>query len=285
MALTTYQFQFGSFVFGAGTPFQVQNIDGLQTLPMMRTQDDNQGYNDGMFSGRDFLGGRDIVMDFIITAGNSNTAQTNFNLFRAALIPQQQGVTTLTYLLSPSDTQKTIGVRVRDRKINLDPEYTYGFIKAQVTFFAPDPRSYEASTINTLTPATPTGARTYNLTFNRQYIYGSSTPTTITNNGTWVAGPQIVLNGPFSSAILQNLTTNQTMTFSLSLNTGETLNIDCLNRAITKTSGGITTPARNYLQSGSSWIQLQTGSNSLVFTAYNNTGSTNAVVTSASAYI
>jgi len=108
MALTTYQFQFGSFVFGAGTPWQVQNVDGLQTLPIMRTQDDNQGYNDGMFSGRDFLGGRDIVMDFTITAGNGNTAQTNFNLFRAALIPQQQGTTTLTYLLSPSDTQKLL---------------------------------------------------------------------------------------------------------------------------------------------------------------------------------
>jgi len=176
-------------------------------------------------------------------------------------------------------------VRVRDRKINLDPEYTYGLIKAQVTFFAPDPRSYDPAVTSTLTPAAATGARTYNLTFNRQYLYGSSTPTTITNNGTWVAGPQIVLTGPFTSATLQNLTTSQTMTFSLALNAGETLNVDCLNRAITKTSGGITTPARNYLQTGSAWIQLQTGSNSLVFTAFNNTASTNAVVTSASAYI
>jgi len=33
MALTNYQFQFGSFVFGAGTPYAILDIDGLESLP------------------------------------------------------------------------------------------------------------------------------------------------------------------------------------------------------------------------------------------------------------
>ena len=52
-----YSLAFNGLVFGAGTPYPVQSIDGLEGLPELRTQDDNQGYNDGMFSGRDFWPG------------------------------------------------------------------------------------------------------------------------------------------------------------------------------------------------------------------------------------
>jgi hypothetical protein len=49
MALSNYQFQFGSFVFGAGTPFAVMAVDGLEALPGLRVTDDGHGLNDGAF--------------------------------------------------------------------------------------------------------------------------------------------------------------------------------------------------------------------------------------------
>jgi hypothetical protein len=57
MPITTlYQFSFNSQAFGgAGSPYQIQSVDGLESLPTIRNQDDNRGYNDGMFTGRDFL--------------------------------------------------------------------------------------------------------------------------------------------------------------------------------------------------------------------------------------
>jgi hypothetical protein len=53
-----YSFSFNNQVFGgAGSPYQIQSVDGLEALPDIRSQDDNRGYADGMFSGRDFLSG------------------------------------------------------------------------------------------------------------------------------------------------------------------------------------------------------------------------------------
>ena len=53
--IATYSLSFNGQVFGGvGSPYQVMSIDGLEALPGIRNQDDNRGYSDGMFSGRDF---------------------------------------------------------------------------------------------------------------------------------------------------------------------------------------------------------------------------------------
>ena len=99
---TNYQFQFNNLQFGAGTPFAVLDVDGLESLPGLRVQDDNRGFNDGAFSGRDFYEGRTIVMTIHTFAGNGNTAQTNFNLLQSALLPQAQGTQALQLLCCKS---------------------------------------------------------------------------------------------------------------------------------------------------------------------------------------
>ena len=49
-SLNQYQFSFNGFSFGgAGSVYQIESVDGLEGLPGIRTQDDNRGYNDGMF--------------------------------------------------------------------------------------------------------------------------------------------------------------------------------------------------------------------------------------------
>jgi hypothetical protein len=51
-----YSFAFKNQVFGgAGSPYQIQSVEGLESLPGIRNQDDNRGYHDGMFTGRDFF--------------------------------------------------------------------------------------------------------------------------------------------------------------------------------------------------------------------------------------
>ena len=40
-SLNPYQFAYNGFIFGSGTPYIVENVDGLASLPPLRVQDDN----------------------------------------------------------------------------------------------------------------------------------------------------------------------------------------------------------------------------------------------------
>jgi len=75
----SYSFSFNGITFGgAGSPYQILSVDGLEGLPGIRNQDDNRGYADGMFSGRDFLGGRTI--SFTLSNKRLNTQpKTDFH--------------------------------------------------------------------------------------------------------------------------------------------------------------------------------------------------------------
>lgn len=283
MALSNYQFQFGSFVFGAGTPFVIKEVTGLEDLPVIRNQDDNKGYNDGMFTGRDFFSGRTLTFMFNVLAGNGNTAQTNFNLFQAALNPQQTGTTTLQFLLSPSDSLRTTQARVRSRAVPVNPEWTYGKITAQVTLFCPDPRLYSSpATVASMSPQPPLG-RSYNRTYNLLYGGGSlSTSTSIVNNGNATTGPVITITGPAVNPTIGNITTNQYMTVNVSLANTDTLVIDLDNKLITLNGS----PARNLVAGNSVWFSAPPGTSSFYFTAQSYTvGTTSASVTYSSAWV
>jgi len=65
--LNNYSFAFNDFVFGGGSSvYQILSLDGLEDLPVIRNQDDNRGYQDGMFTGRDFLSGRTLVFKIVV---------------------------------------------------------------------------------------------------------------------------------------------------------------------------------------------------------------------------
>ena len=72
-----YTFAFNGWLFGGpGQGVQVLNIDGLEDVPTLRTQDESRGYSDGQFSGRDFLNGRSIVTTLQIMSDSVNPMQT-----------------------------------------------------------------------------------------------------------------------------------------------------------------------------------------------------------------
>lgn len=289
MTLTNYQFQFGSFVFGAGTPYQIYSVDGLEGLPELRVQDDNRGYNDGMFSGRDFLAGRTITMEILTLAGNGHSAPYNFDLLQSALLPQSQGLTALTFLLSASATQMTMNVRVRSRKTVVDPDYTFGYIRSQVQFFAPDPRYYsDPATSLTLTPTASLG-RTYPLTFNRVYNKASVAQSqAVTNAGNWYTAPAISIVGPCTNPIIGNVTTGQYITINIALANTDTLTVDLNARTVTLTNASVTnSPRRNQVASGSQWFSFAANSTQYLFFGASNisVGLTQATTSYRSAYI
>lgn len=225
MTLTNpYSFDFGGYEFGgAGNVHQIVSIDGLEGLPDLRVQDDNRGYLDGMWTGRDFYGARVISMMIQTFAGGGNTAQENYQALKAALLPQQYGTTTLKLFTPPYAFERRIEARVRVNETTLDPEFTYGFITTRVDFYCPDPRIY-SETLYTET--------------------GDSI--SLSNAGTVTSPYTITIDAP--SGTDEIFADNGYMKLN-----GATLTvvIDLLNRTITE--GGA--PARNLLDAASVWIE------------------------------
>ena len=279
-----YSFSFNNQVFGgAGSPYQILSVDGLEALPGIRNQDDNRGYNDGMFTGRDFLNNRTISIIFNTFGDSNGSAQTNYNTIQRTLLPQTQGTTPLFFKMPniPSSEQ-FIQARVRALRTTIDPNYTYGYITSQVDFFCPDPNYYDSNfqTVNMLISAAL--GRTYNREFNYTYGGGSSSVTTTINNIGWATTyPTITIQGPITNPIIGNTTTGNTLNFTGTYTALDTLEIDLYNQLITLNGA----PARNLLISGT-WFAAPPGNSNFFFTGSSTlAGTTQATVSWYSAYI
>lgn len=279
-----YSFAFKNQVFGgAGSPYQILSVDGLESLPGIRNQDDNRGYHDGMFTGRDFLSGRTISIIFNTFGDSNGSAQTNYNTIQRTLLPQTQGTTPLYFKFPniPTSEQFT-QARVRSLRTTVDPNYTYGYITSQVEFFCPDPNYYNNNLQTSVMAISPALGRTYNKTFNYTYGGGSTNvTTTITNIGWATTYPTITINGPITNPVVGDLTSGNTLYFTGTYSSSDILEIDLYNQLITLNGA----PARNLLISGT-WFDAPPG-NSLYFFTGTGTlaGTTQATVSWYSAYI
>ena len=286
MTLTAvYSFQFGNFVFGgANSPYQVLSVDGLEGLPGIRNQDDNRGFNDGMFTGRDFLAGRYISIIIQTYGANGNSAQVNFDTLQRALLPQESGTTPLYFKFPTAASDQFINVRVRGLTTSVTPEYTYGQITSQLELFAPDPLYYNSNQQTASLDYTPPGGRTYNRVYNLEYGGGSVLiTTTITNNGWATTYPVITLNGPITNPVVGNQTQSKSLTFTGTYTNTDNLTIDLYNKLITLNGN----PARNLLVSGE-WFSAQPGNNLFYLTGApgsTTVGITGGTVTWNSAFI
>jgi len=279
-----YSFAFNNQVFGgAGSPYQILSVDGLESLPTIRNQDDNRGYHDGMFTGRDFLNGRVISIIFNTFADSNGSAQTNYNTIQRTLLPQTSGTTPLYFKFPNSPTsEQFVDARVRSLRTTVDPNYTYGYITSQVDFFCPDPNYYDNNLQTSVMQISAALGRTYNKTFNYTYGGGSATVTTTISNIGWATTyPIIRINGPITNPVVGNSTSGDTLYFSGTYSALDLLEIDLYNQLITLNGD----PARNLLISGT-WFDAPPGNSNFFFTGTGTlAGTTQATVSWYSAYI
>lgn len=279
-----YSFAFNNQVFGgAGSPYQILSVDGLESLPGIRNQDDNRGYHDGMFTGRDFLNGRTVSIIFNTFGDAGGSAQTNYNTIQSTLLPQTQGTTPLYFKFPNSPTsEQFVDARVRALRTTVDPNYTYGYITSQVDFFCPDPNYYNNNLQTAVMAISPALGRTYNREFNYTYGGGSSTVTTTISNIGWATTyPTITINGPITNPIVGNTTSGNTLYFTGTYSSSDILEIDLYNQLITLNGA----PARNLLISGT-WFDAPPGNSLFFFTGTGTlAGTTQATVSWYSAYI
>ena len=294
-SLVDYRFAFNDFEFGGGdSVYQLTSVDGLEDLPVIRNQDDNRGYQDGMWTGTDFLSGRTLVFNIMIFGDSNNSMQTNLNLLQAALVPQQSGTGLLQFQLPGNDLQR-IDARVRRRQIQINTNYSSGRASATYEFFCPDPRYYDDAELTTdLTNATALAGRTYNRVYTAtatnpsnpnatgmSFGGGAGAPNLITNDGWTTTYPVITITGPAINPKVTNVTAGAFLLIDQTLGTGDTLILNTDYRTVTL--NGIN--RRAILNNSSTWFAAPPGTSYYTFLATGTDGNTSCVVSWRNAYI
>jgi hypothetical protein len=294
-SLDVYSFAFNGFVFGgADSPYQITSVEGLEDLPVIRNQDDNRGYADGMFTGRDFLSGRTLIFTFQIFSDANYTMTENLAFMQTALQPQQSGTTVLQFQV-PGQPLQRVNARARRRSIKIDPDFTYGKATGIYEFFCPDPLIYAdaENNVNIYSVIPPSG-RTYDRVytaaaspganpFDTGMSYGGGSSSNIITNGGWATTyPTITINGPAVNPRINDTSTGEFLLINYSMTNSDIIVLDCNLRSVTLNGNN----QRSLLDNTSSWFNLPAGTTLLSFTAVSGTdANTSCVVSWRNAYI
>lgn len=279
----------GTLIYGA-PGIQVLNVEGLEALPGIRSQDLNRGYADGSFTGRDFLDSRTLIFTLQIMSDSSHSMQYYLGELRKYLTMQRAGTSVLQVYFPGNESPYARGVcrmygRVRRRSIAVDQNYSYGKAIAVLEFYCPDPRVYDDAIDPVTVSSLSSTARTYNRTYNLTYsvgVPGSTGALTVMNAGSYETWPTFTIAGSTCSGpVLTNNTTGDVLAFpNLSLGASDTLVMDSDLKTVL--INGVA--SRNTMTAGSRWFPLPPGepqSLSLSTTA----GSASCTVAFRNAYI
>lgn len=243
MPLNNYQINFNGLTIGAGSAnYIIDNIEGLAGSAPLRLQDDNRGYIDGSYTGRDFYNQRTIYIDVLVLGDNTNTAQYYYKNLQIAFAPQQLGyypdptgntntayeLKLFTFQLTGDTGTKRMYGRSRGLVTDINPEFSFGYIRTRITMDFPDPRYYDDA------GTTKTGASF-----------------TLSNSGWAESCPVININSvSATSGSITDGTIN--MPFD-NLAVGANMKIDLLQRVIYYNG----TPTRNKLTASfSGWLAI-----------------------------
>ena len=253
MTLSNYQMSFNGLTIGAGTNYQILDFEGLGGTSPLRVQDDNRGYIDGSYSGRDFYDERTVTINMLVLGDGSYSAQYYYNLLQAAFAPQvlgyyvdPTGATTassqlqlFTYRLTSATGDKRLYGRSRGLTTPIDPDFTYGYITTQINMVFPDPRYYDDA------GTTKTG-----------------TSFTVANTGWATSAPVITIAS--TSATSGSITDGTITMYFANLATGHALVVDLLQRVIYYD----TIPTRNLMTASSNgWLSIPPNTSSATWTS------------------
>jgi hypothetical protein len=160
--------------------------------------------------------------------------------------------------------------RTRGCEWNLSRRFTFGIGDARCTFVATDPVKYGAEVTFTIELGGGGAGLVYPVTY--PVVYGGSSTSGVgsaPNTGTVAVEWSAVLTGPLLNPRLEHIESGRFVKVVGELLAGETLTLD--SRTGSLLFGG-TSPRPSWQGAGSSWFQLEPGSNSLRLTADTGTG-------------
>lgn len=267
--MTDYQFTFNGYTFGGGSnAVQILGVQGLEDTPPVRTSDQDRGFADGSFYGRDFLTGRTVSIDLQFLNTGTQSFRQVVEDAKAALLPQGGASTVaapLTFTL-PGIAPRRVYCRLRRRALPITQDYTFGKATGAVEFYAGDPRIYDdAASALSVGLSGASGGLTFNATFNITFGTTAAPNTQVAiNAGTYPTAPVITITGPVDTPVIQHVESSRTLKLNIVVAAGDTLTLDADTRSVMLNG---TASRRSSLSTDSRWWDLAPGTNTIKFTA------------------
>lgn len=201
--------------------------------PDVRENADDLVQMDGGIHGDFFYGRRPITMTGKITSFGGSTATRNMLMTRLMQATNaMRGDAILQWTPDGSVQQQFIGLR-RQQPLRITEAWIKQF---QISMVAADPRVYSSILHQQSVTSDATGTSGgfgFNLAF--PISFGAATvtgQTFVENQGNAETYPVYTITGPGTNPTVYNATTGKSLAFIYSLNAGESLTVDTLNRTV-----------------------------------------------------
>lgn len=269
--MADWQLTFNGLTLG-GAPYGVSELTGFHDAPDVRADDQMRSRAHGQWANVDYLGGRTIQASIIVTS--PHPSGSTWQALSQALVAGQAAESTLTATLPGVAMGATVqvGARVRRLSLPIDLDYTVGVGRAEVEWHCTDPRIY-SSTLTTLSTsqAVSSGGLVFPAVAPLAFAGSASGgQITATNAGEFAAPWVATISGPVTDPRLENITTGQTVAFTGTVDSGQTLVVSSLDRTVLLNG---TASRYSWLVGTSQWFDLAAGDNTVRFAGTSGTGS------------
>lgn len=139
-----YQYEFRGWLFGSGTEFQTETVDGILGLPSARSSDDDNDEDHGMHPGADLLPGRTITVTMNVIAEGTPAQPLIDKAARACQVSKKDAFVEFPWITRrPEHNKRYVLARARRCEFSSDYDLAHGLGKGGgVQFFATDPLFY-----------------------------------------------------------------------------------------------------------------------------------------------
>lgn len=269
-----WQAEYNGVLLGDGTPFLISQVTGLLDLPDITTADQSRLRRHGLRAGDDFTAGRRFAFTLEISSTDTVTFSDAVDQLMAATTPGGDPAALVFQIPGVAGSGKrTVFCRPRRRSLPVGREFYYELPLATIEFYSVDPR-IESNTLgsDSTTLASAGGGLNFNAT--APFTFGAVSvggTLNLANAGNFDAAPTITITGPVTNPAIESITQDKTLSFTITLATGETLVIDTEERTVLL---GGTASRYNTLDTDAEWFTLQPGNNEIRFQAATTTAAT-----------
>ena len=267
LIVADWQMERGGLLIGDTTDYDIRQISGLASLPEVRPQDRPLLLRHGSVPGLDYLGVRSFSVDLELIDETSSSLSTKLATLGAAF--QSEAAESVIAFQVPGiagGVKAQVSGRVRRRDVPVGLEFAYGMAQASFEVVCSDPRIYsQVENTDNVGLATSGGGLTFNASPNFTFGATSTGGTlNISNAGNFDAPVSFRIDGPITNPIIESVTTGKTLSFTITLATGEFLVVDSSARTVLLAG----TASRYYtLDVGSEWFDLEPDTNEISFRA------------------
>lgn len=240
-ALITSDFQIqlgpdtGGLLLGAGTPYDVIELDGWDDLPPYSLTDVDRPAQAGAWPGPMYPQPRVLTLTLGVSGtvngiGTPSTAQyaANVAALRKATNPATDTTAEAPFVVQLAGQQLMVNMRCQQRVMPTTQGYASpGLDRATLQLVATDPRRYTPA-VQTASCglASSSGGLTYPITYPLTWGTTSNGTLTITNGGDTPTPPTLVITGPGTTPAIVRQDTGQVLQFNLTLSATDVLTVN-----------------------------------------------------------